>query len=148
MEGDAFVDAFGNRLPLDRLKACAGQPLARCKAAWKDQIVTWRRHPIDVLEHLVDADPGAVLRIFQACCNYVAAPQLREWGIFVFAGALDIQDRMAGGTTPFASQFGAELARSAELNVIGKQLLIFGVRALLDDELLRLQLKSGDEGVL
>jgi hypothetical protein len=53
------------------------------KAAGEDQFVSRHRHPIDVLEHLVDADPGTVLRIFQTCRNSAAALQLRERGFIV-----------------------------------------------------------------
>ena len=38
-------------------------------------------------------------------------------GVLVFAGALKIQDRVAGDASPFAGQFGAELARRAGLNI-------------------------------
>jgi hypothetical protein len=50
---------------------------------------------------------------------------------------------VAGGTTTLASQFGAELARRAEFDVIGKQLLVFRVRPTLDDDVVRLQLEAG-----
>src|SRR5262245_39521081 len=78
VEGDPLVDALGDRLLLDSLEAGKGQPFARCEAAGKDQFVTRRRHPIDVLEHLVDAYRGSVLRVLQARWDPVAPPQLRE----------------------------------------------------------------------
>jgi hypothetical protein len=84
-----------------------------------------------------------VLRILQARCNPAAPPQLREWGIFVVAGTFNVDDRVAGGTTTLARQFGLELARRAELDVIGKQLLVFRVRPMLDDDIVRLQLEAG-----
>jgi hypothetical protein len=143
MKNHAPVDAFGDRRSLDHLEAGAGEPLGRREAAREDQFITRRRHPIDVLEHLIDADPRALLQIFQAHCNPAAASQLREWRIFVFAGALDIQDRVTGGTTPLARQFGTELARRAEFDVIGKQLLVFRVWATFDDDVVRLQLEAG-----
>ena len=105
VEDDTLVDAPGDCLLLDRLEAGECQPLARCKIALKDQFITGRRHPIDVAEQLVDADPGAVLRIIQPCCDPPAASQLRERGILVFTCALDIEDRVAGGTAPLARQF-------------------------------------------
>ena len=114
----------------------------------KDQFVTWYRDPVDVLEHLVDADPGAVFRIFQACRNRAAAPQLWEWGIIVFASSLEIKDRVAGDTASLARQSGAELARRGEIDVMGKQPLVDRVWAMVYDDVIRLQLKSGDDAVL
>src|SRR5262249_61139763 len=58
MKGYALVDAFGDRLPLDSFELRAGQPLAWCEAAVKDQFVAWRCHPIDCLEHFVSACPA------------------------------------------------------------------------------------------
>jgi hypothetical protein len=66
---------------------------------------------------------------------------LRERGFIVFAGALNIQDRVAGGTPTLPCQFRAELAGSAELDVIGDQFLVCRVRAAFDDNIVRLQLK-------
>jgi len=39
------------------------------------------------------------------------------------------------------------LPRRAELTVIGNQLLVRRIRATLDDDIIWLQLESGDEGV-
>jgi len=50
---------------------------------------------------------------------------------------------VAGGTTTLARQFGAELARRAEFDVIGKQLLVFRAWPTLDDGIVRLQLEAG-----
>ena len=50
---------------------------------------------------------------------------------------------MTGGTTPFARQFGTKLARRAEFNVVGKQLLVVRVRPPVDDDLVRFQLEAG-----
>jgi hypothetical protein len=144
VKGDAFVDPLGDRQPLDRVKFGAGQPLARGEISPKEQIVTRYRHPVDALEHCINADPSAVFGIFQARCDRATAPQLWERGSLVFAGAVDIQNRVAGGTTPLACQCGAELARRAELDVIGNQLLVFRVRATFDDDIARLQLEAGD----
>jgi len=104
--------------PLDTRQAGGGQPFAPCEAAWKNQFVARRHHPIDVPEQLVDADPGAVFRVFQARRNRAVLPQLRKWRIIVLAGALDVEDLVAGGTTDFARQFGAKLARRAEFDLI------------------------------
>src|SRR6516225_7579971 len=138
-----FVDAFGDRLLLDRLEVGECQPLAGCKITMKDQFITRGRHAVDVPEQLVDADPGAVLRIIQPRCDPAASSQLRGRGIIIPTGALDIQDRMAGGTSPLARQFRAELARRAELNVIRKELLVGRVRAAFDNDIVGLQLEAG-----
>jgi hypothetical protein len=73
---------------------------------------------------------------------------LRKWGIVVFAGALEIQDRVAGNAAPFAGQLGAELACRAELGVTGKQPLVRRIRTALDDDFTRLQLESADDGLV
>src|SRR5271165_3977093 len=135
LKGDARVNPFGDRLPLDRFEFGAGQPLARCQVALKEAFVTRYCHPVDALEHCINADPGAVFRIFHARCDRAAAPPLWERGAVVFAGALDIQDRVAGDASPCARQYGAELARRAELNVIRKQLLVRRIWATLDDDI-------------
>jgi hypothetical protein len=69
-------------------------------------------------------------------------------GIIVFAGSLEIKDRVAGDTASLARQSGAELARRAEVDVIGKQPLVDRVWATVYDDVIRLQLKSGDDAVL
>src|SRR5271157_1695515 len=135
VKGDARVDPLGDRLPLDRIEFGAGQPLARCQVALKEEVVTRYRHPVDALEHCINTDPGAVFRIFHACCDCAAAPQSWERGAVVFAGALNIQDRVAWDASPFAGPYGAELARRAELNVIRKQLLVRRIWATLDDDI-------------
>src|SRR5271155_1112231 len=104
--------------------------------------------PVDALEHCINADPGAVFRIFHACCDCAAAPQSWERGAVVFAGALNIQDRVAWDASLFVGQYGAELARRAELNVIGKQLLVRRIWATLDDDIIRLQIESGHDAVV
>ena len=50
---------------------------------------------------------------------------------------------MAGGTSPLACQFRMELARRAEFDVIGKQLLVCRVRAAFDNDVVGLQLEPG-----
>jgi hypothetical protein len=72
---------------------------------------------------------------------------LRERGFIVFAGALNIQDRVTGGTTTLPCQFRAELAGSAELDVIGNQFLVCRVRATFDDNIVRLQLKPVTDAI-
>src|SRR6516164_5221571 len=114
--------------------------IACCSTAWKRARVS--RSPGARLPGKTNSYPGVAFGIFETSCNYMTTPQLREWRIFVVAGALDIQDRVAGGATPLAGQFGAESARRAEFNIIGEQLFVRRVRAALDDDIIRLQLES------
>jgi hypothetical protein len=134
-EGDTFVDAPGDYILLDSLEFGAGQPFARFEVARKEQLVTRDCHPIDALELSIDTDPGTVLGVVERCRHISTAPQPRERGVIVFAGALEIHYRVAGDPAR-ANQFGAELAPGAELDVIRKQFFVRRVGTLLDDDVI------------
>src|SRR6516225_12442964 len=127
------------RSPLARPpRSGRGSTAHRVRGRLERPCVTRDCYSINVPEQLVDAHSGAVLRIIQVGRNRAAAPQWREPRVIVLAGALDIQDCVAGGSTALACHFGAKLARRAEFNVIQKKLFVHRVGATLDDDIVRL----------
>src|SRR5271166_6934443 len=135
---DAFVDALVDGIMHCGFEMSLCQRLAILEVALIEKLVARDRNPIDVAKPSADADTGAVLGVVELGRRYAAAPQLREGGILVLAGPLDIHDSVARDPA-LTLHLGTELARRAEFNVIWKELIIDRVGAPLDDDAVRLQ---------
>src|SRR5262249_20636003 len=137
MKLDSLVNTPEDRIAHRGIEMPFGHTLAELKITLIEQVVAWGCYPDDIAKPAADADPCTVLGIVDLARDYATSPQLRVGCLLVLAGALDVYDGVAGNPA-FSLKLGAELARRAYFHVIGKELVVGGGGAPLDDDAVRL----------
>src|SRR6516225_1589740 len=77
----------------------------------------------------------------------MASPQLRECCLLVLAGAFDVHDCVACNSS-LALQFGSELDRRAEFDIIPEKLIIDWIGPPFDDDVVWLEHEPRDHTVV